>query len=129
MKTACKALQRALQLLFVLLAVTALLIVLLAQPLITRALAEQSSSTAVIRLIHEEPLFHEEFPPREDPSRITAAALRAREAALRLSHSRPDDSRWHAVFFELEIARQRRGESPANDQGLLEGALCSLNHY
>jgi len=129
MKTAYKALQRTLQLLFALLAITALLIALLAQPLIARALTEPFSSSAVIRLAHEEPPIHEEPPTREGPSRIRAAALRVREAASRLSHTRPDNSRWHAVFFELEIALQRRGESPANDQGMLDGVLYSLNHY
>lgn len=108
-KTALRALQRALQLL---LAVIALLIVLLAQASSARALSEGSLPLGVIRQNRQESA------ARADPS---AETLRVREAARRLSHARPDGSRWHNQFFELEINVQYRGENSANDQGRLAG--------
>jgi len=115
MKTARIVLQRALQLL---LAIAALFIALLVQSPSSYALAEKKPSppSEVIRLINEERAKVGVSPLVEDPSLIVAAGLRAREAAQRFSHTRPNGSKWNTIFFEFEISAYRRGENLAYGQ-------------
>lgn len=61
----------------------------------------------------------------EDVMLTQAARIRAREATVRFSHSRPDKTEWKTVFEELGIHAQERGENLAMQQELPEEVFAS----
>jgi len=83
---------------------------------ILKAEASSSFPTEVIRLVNEERSKAGVSHLGELDELTDAANVRAKEAANRFSHTRPDGSKWRTVFDEFRIQAKYRGENLAYGQ-------------